>query len=117
MQQTKTYRERSHEYLAKAFEELRAGDLTQASEKGWGAASQIVKAVADDRGMIHEKHGHLFSVVHILIEETKDDSLHGLFDAANVLHRNFYEEWLTNGDVAYRLDRVRLFVDKAEQFL
>ena len=29
-QQIKSYRERSREYLAKAFEELDAGDLTQA---------------------------------------------------------------------------------------
>ena len=46
-QQVKTYQERSREYLAKAFEELEAGDLTQASEKGWGAAAQIVQAAAN----------------------------------------------------------------------
>jgi hypothetical protein len=31
--------------LGKAWEELRDGDLLQASEKGWGAAAQIVKAL------------------------------------------------------------------------
>ena len=56
MQQAQTYRERSREYLSKAFQELSEGDLTQASEKGWGAAAQMVKAVADERGMAHHSH-------------------------------------------------------------
>ena len=49
-QQVRTYRELSREYLAKAFEELKAGDLTQASERGWDAAAQIVKALAEQSG-------------------------------------------------------------------
>ena len=55
-QQTQTYRERSRALLAEAREELGAGDLEQASVKGWGAAAQMVKAVADERGMPHEHH-------------------------------------------------------------
>ena len=50
MQQTKTYQERSWAFLAKAREELAVGDLEQASEKGWGAAAMMVKAVAGQRG-------------------------------------------------------------------
>ena len=34
MQPTQTYQERSREYLAKAFQELEAGDLTQAADEG-----------------------------------------------------------------------------------
>jgi uncharacterized protein (UPF0332 family) len=59
MQQAHTYQERSREYLSKAFQELEAGDLTQASEKGWGAAAQMVKAVAHDKGMEHHSHRSL----------------------------------------------------------
>ena len=56
MQQAQTCQQRSREYLAKAFQELEVGDLTQASEKGWGAAAQMVKAVADQRGVEHRSH-------------------------------------------------------------
>ena len=36
--------------LDQANAELETGDLRQASEKGWGAAAQIVKAAAQNRG-------------------------------------------------------------------
>ena len=45
-----TYQTASRHLLAQAHEELAAGDTRQASEKGWGAAAQIVKSVAARRG-------------------------------------------------------------------
>ena len=84
--------ERSREYLAKAFEELEAGDLTQASEKGWGAAAQIVKAVADERGINHHHHAALFRTAQALSREVDDNDteiqlviipiLHGTWDGS-----------------------------------
>ena len=65
VQQTRAYRDRSREYLAKAFRELEDGDLTQASEKGWGAAAQMVKAVADERGMDHHYHAAVFRAAQV----------------------------------------------------
>ena len=50
MQETRTYQERSRASLVKAREELEAGDFEQASEKAWGAAALMVKAVAQQRG-------------------------------------------------------------------
>ena len=47
---TGTYSHRSDTLIAQAGIELAAGDVTQASEKGWGAAVQMVKAVAEQRG-------------------------------------------------------------------
>ena len=49
MSQT-SYTSRSMTYLSQASEELAKGDLCQASEKGWGAAAEMVKAVAAVRG-------------------------------------------------------------------
>jgi len=40
----------SEKYMVEAEEFLRKGDLVQASEKAWGAASQIVKALAAKEG-------------------------------------------------------------------
>ena len=47
---TEKYREASRHLLAQAHGELYAGDVRQASEKGWGAAAQVVKAIAEQRG-------------------------------------------------------------------
>ena len=40
------YLESSRILLSQAKTELAAGDVRQASEKGWGAAAQIVQAIA-----------------------------------------------------------------------
>ena len=49
-----TYRDSSRLLLEQATRELSAGDLRQASEKGWETAAQIVKAVAAQRGWQHQ---------------------------------------------------------------
>ena len=45
--------------FAKAKMHLAGCGLTQAGEKGWGAAAVAVKAVAEARGMRHEGHREL----------------------------------------------------------
>ena len=117
MQDTRTYQERSRDFLVKAREEFAAGDLVQASEKGWGAAAMMVKEVAQRRGMEHEVHGHLFDVVHRLRRETRDNQLVLLFDSANQLHKNFYENWFDGEAVSDRLDFVERFLYKVEPLL
>ena len=41
---TQQYRQASERFMAQARRELAVGDLPQASEKGWGAAVQVLKA-------------------------------------------------------------------------
>ena len=43
------YRQQSRYFLAKSREYLADDDLHQASEKGWGAAAWMAKAVAEGR--------------------------------------------------------------------
>ncbi len=109
---TQTYQEASWTLLAQAEKELAQGDIRQASEKGWGAAAQIVKAVAQPRGWPHQRHAALFPVIASLAEETGDDQLRNLFQVANSLHTNFYENWDTADNVSAALGDVRLLVDK-----
>ncbi len=116
-QQVQTYRERSRTFLVKAREELLARDLEQASEKAWGAAGLMVKAVADRRGMEHNQHRHLFFVVDGLAKESNDRELGRLFHTANGLHSNFYEHWLSPELVVQGLEDVEQFVDKVERLL
>ena len=60
---TDYHTETAREFLIKGRAHLAEGDLLQASEKGWGAASQMVKAVAEARGWRHSTHGDLYRTV------------------------------------------------------
>ena len=117
MQQTPTYQERSRTFLVKAREELAAGDLEQASEKSWAAAALMVKAWADQRGILHEEHSHLFNIVHDLARQTNDQQLRRLFHVANNLHGNFYENTFDPQAVNEGIDDVEMFVEGVEKLL
>ena len=111
---TQTYHEASRALLAQAESELAAGDARQASEKGWGAAAQMVKAIADQRGWEHGSHRLIWSAVNRLADESGDDDIHRLFRTANHLHINFYENVDSEERVADGLLDVRRLLDKLD---
>jgi hypothetical protein len=98
-------------------EALEQDDLPQVSEKGWGAATQMVKAVAEQEGWQHNGHAYLFQVVRQLADETWDNQLVRLFQIANSLHINFYENWIPKESVRESLVAVQEFVEKTEGLL
>ncbi len=111
---TQKYRTASRHLLAQARAELDAGDVRQASEKGWGAAAQIVKAVAQARGWPHRHHALLTEAVDNLAVETRDDDLVDRFAAANSLHINFYEDAMRVRTVRRHLNQIEVLIDKLE---
>ena len=117
MTQQNDYTAAGRDLLAKAHEELAQGDVRQASEKGWGAAAQMVNAIAVVRGWEHNGHALLFQTVRRLAEETGDEQIALLFQVANSLHSNFSENWLPEGTVRSSLANVDELVDKLEQLL
>ena len=117
MTQRQEYAATSRDFLAKAQAALDQGDLAQASEKAWGAAAQMVKAIAEQRGWQHNGHALLFQTVSRLVAETGDDQLRNLFHVANSLHSNFYENWLDSEMVESGLRDVRLLVTMLERLL
>ena len=112
MTQAPAYRTAGKELLDQATHELAIGDVRQASEKGWGAAAQMVKAVAEQRGWQHNNHASLYRVIDALAKETQDQETYRLFQVAGSLHTNFYENWETPGGVASGLQDVQRFLDK-----
>jgi hypothetical protein len=60
----------SDKYLKDAEDLIKKEDYVQASEKAWGAASQVVKAVAAKRGKELRSHGE-----HGLKREVNQNSL------------------------------------------
>ena len=111
------YKSAGSELLGKARYELAQGDLRQASEKGWGAAAQMVKAVAQRRGWRHDGHAALFEIVNRLAAETDDPQLALAFHTANGLHINFYEDIMGSTLVEVGLDQVGEFIEKTQHFL
>ena len=97
-------------FLAKARTYLAEDDLLQAAEKGWGAAAQAVKAVAEQRGWPHNRHRDLFRAINRLTAETADSSLSKQFLVANGLHNNFYDGELPRESVAAGLEDVEQLV-------
>ncbi len=114
---TQAYHEASMTLLQQADAELSAGDVRQASEKGWGAAAQVVKAIAEQRGWPHQSHAALYRVIDRLVLETDDDSISNLFHIASALHQNFYENWDSPDNVARALKAVRQFIEKLSLLL
>ncbi len=100
------YKQQARVFWEQAQEELANGDLLQASEKGWGAAAQMVKAVAECRGLQHKSHRDLFKVISGL----ENDDLKVQFATANTLHTNFYEGWLDQVLVERYLESVGAFI-------
>ena len=117
MTQGNDYASAARVFLAKAQEELAQGDLTQASEKGWGAAAQMVKAIAEQRGWPHNGHALLYEAVRRLMGETGDRQLSTLFGVASSLHANFYENWSPAEIVKANLEDVQALVEKLEGLL
>ena len=70
------------------FVYLLSKDHVQASEKLWGAAALMVKAVAASRGISISSHGELFSFVRRLGEEERNPELRRLFSVASTLHHS-----------------------------
>jgi hypothetical protein len=107
----------SEKYMVEAEEFLRKGDLVQASEKAWGAASQIVKALAAKEGRELRSHGELHKQVAKIARETKDEEVRSLWQSAGMLHQNFYENWLPPEMVEGNVKDVKKFVEKLRQLL
>ncbi len=108
------YSDTGREFLARARTYLAEDDLLQASEKGWGAAAQMVKAAAESRGWRHRSHRDLYVAIGRLAEEAGDPSLRALFHSASSLHTNFYEGWQPEDMVEQGLTDVAELVGKLD---
>ena len=112
-----SYRAQSRIFLAQASEKLENRDLPMASENGWGAAVEVLKAIATKRDWEHYGERSLYDIVDKLVEETGDQDLKSLFAVANQLQTNFYEDWLSRAAVEAHLRDVARFVARVERLI
>lgn len=111
------YERLNGKYLREGQQLLAKGDYAQASEKFWGAAAEIIKAVAARRGVALGSHRSLGEFIEKLHKEHPDWNLMRAFNAANSLHMNFYEDWLPPNIVRDGAEAVRDLVEKLRTLL
>ena len=103
----------ARDYWSKAPEYLAQGDLCQAGEKGWGTVAQLTKAVATLRRWEHYDHIAIRDAIMALPDEMPEQGvtiLRGL-RAAESLHGNFYEVYMSPLMTQTSLDDVRLLLE------
>ena len=102
----------SRDFLERAQTYLAENDLHQASEKGWGAAAHIAKAVAAARGWEYERHDDFHSIVRRSQSRLRKRRLWTWASSANMLHTLFYQR-RTELDA----DAVRLYLTDVQRFV
>ena len=102
----------ARQFLTDADREYEAGDILQASEKLWGAASHVVIGEMKSRGMAVRTHRQTVEAVEAFSEEFDEPSLSDWFIAAQGLHRNFYNGDLDDWNYLLHRRRVRQFVER-----
>lgn len=117
MTQQEKYTSASREFLLNAREALAEGDLTRASEKGWDAAAQMVKVIAEQRGWPHNGVRYVYETVNKLLKETGDGEIGTLFHVAGSLRSNSYENWLPADMVQSGLGCVDKLIEKLKLLL
>ena len=95
-----------------AQEELDNGHPLQASEMAWGAVVHRLNAIARQRRWAHGSHHHLEQIIDRLTAETGDNDVGWLFEAAEALHGNFYNNFMPPGVVDVGIEKVKLLLDK-----
>ena len=88
------------------------GDVIQASEKLWGAASHAVKVFCIRQRWRHGKYSHLRAAMRLMVRETGDDSWIDGFKVAYENHLNFYSDDMRAEDVGGDRLIVRELIDR-----
>ena len=113
------YRQQARRFQVKSREYLAEDELHQASEKGWGTADWMAKAVALTYGWEYEKHEQFNVVLDNVRRMLGDNRILELRGVANDLHRNFYtrRRFLDAGSIEVGLDRMGELVEVLEPLL
>ena len=106
------HRQRAEYFLRKSREYLAGRDLHQASEKGWGAAAHMVKAVAATHGWRYQSLDEFDAVLEQASTVAGNDRIHDLGNAAHYLHRNYY-----NRKALLNPERIRRNLDNVGELM
>ena len=89
-QEVADYESQAREFLADSWDFLATGKLHQASEKGWGAAAHMAKAVAVAQGWEYSTHADFSDVMYRASQLANAPRIRQIRGIANELHQNYY---------------------------
>ena len=102
----------AEQFLRDADREYEAGDVLQASEKLWGAATHVVVAEMQKRDIDANGHRKIKRFVRELGDELEEPLLYSLFKHAETLHVNFYQGFLSEENFEEHRELAQRFVGK-----
>ena len=100
------------DFLTVSDSEFAAGDMMQASEKLWGAASHAVMAYCQQRDWPYGNHRSLKVAARQLTEETGETIFREGFGAAEKFHANYYHAFLEDFQIEADRPVVHEFVHR-----
>ncbi|MYA60765.1 MAG: hypothetical protein F4X40_09495 [Chloroflexi bacterium] len=102
----------ARQFLSDADREYESGDILQASEKLWCAATHVVIAEMQRRGLEPNGHGKMKRFVSNLGDELNQPDLYALFKISETLHINFYHGFLSENNFEEHREMTRQFVGR-----
>ena len=105
------------ELLEQSVEELRKGNVRQAAEKVWGAATLSIKAYAywrEDKRIT--SHGELWKYKEVVLREI-GEWVRETWIIASSMHICFYEGWCTDKDVEISCKYVKKLIKEIEKII
>ena len=105
-----THLANSRRLQARSGRTLREGERLTSSEEIWGAAAHAVKAAARRRRWPHHSHFALGRIANYVGEVVNNDDIGVLFTALEMTHRNFYDDRLSDQEIAAARARLRRFL-------
>ena len=102
----------ARDFLVASDREFEAGDHLQGSEKLYGAATQAIIALCQQRGWRYKSHRAMQQAVDALSREYGDPLLIGGYSAANRFHENFFHDHLEEYEVESQRPAVHHFVSR-----
>ena len=113
LEEVTDYESQARDFLASSRDFLAMGNLHQASEKAWGAAAHMAKAVAVAQGWEYESHSDFSEVMYKARLLANNPRISELRSIANELHHNFYrrKRHLSGDAIREDLERIEELVD------
>lgn len=102
----------AQDFLAASDREFAAGDHLQGSEKLYGAATQAIIAICQQRGWRYKSHRAMQQAVTALEREYDDPFIATGFASANRFHENFFHDYLEDYEIEANRPSVHQFVDR-----
>ena len=107
----------ARDFLAASDREFAAGDHLQGSEKLYGAATQAVIAICQQRGWRYKSHRAMQQAVANLAREHDDPFISAGFFAAERFHENFFHDNLEDYQIEANRPDVHNFVARMLELL